>query len=99
MGRDSLGAWVASVPPSLAAPLLAGLSVLPEQAASTAKQPTFLQTAGQGPSLQAGGQAGSGTGHHRHYYSLIHSLIHLFFQGAGPCFIHIADIIYLPGLC
>lgn len=52
---------MASSSSPLAAPLLAGLSFLSEQAASTERQPTFLQTAHWGPSLWAGKRREQGT--------------------------------------
>lgn len=57
MERDSLEAWVASSPPPPAAPLLAGLGLLSEQAASAEKPPRVLPDGGSGPHLWTGGQA------------------------------------------
>ena len=95
MGKDSLEAWVVSSAPPPAAPLLAGLSFLSEQAASTEKQPVFFQTAGWGSCLWVGGQ---GEKSHRPYYSLIHSQTPSLIQAAGRYFIHTANITCLPGM-
>lgn len=61
IGKESLEAWVVSSLPPLAAPLLASLSFLSEQAASTEKQPMFFQTAGWGPRLWVGRQEEQGS--------------------------------------
>lgn len=48
-GKRFIRGWVVSSLPPPAAPLLASLSFLSEQAASTEKHPRFFQTAGRGP--------------------------------------------------
>lgn len=55
-GQRFIRGWVVSSPPPPAAPLLASLSFLSEQAASTEKEPRFFQTAGR--DLIPGGAGG-----------------------------------------
>lgn len=95
MGKDSLEAWVLSSPPPPAAPLLACLSFLSEQAASTEKQPVFFPTAGWGPCLWVDDRGRQGT--------LTLLLTHSFLtpsliQAVGCYFIHTANTIHLSGI-
>lgn len=74
----------------------ADLSFLSAQAASTENIPrSGRQYVGDPVSEQ---HQRAEAGHHRPYCSLVHSLILLFIQVAGLCFIHAADIKHLLGI-
>lgn len=74
----------------------ADLSFLSAQAASTENIPRSGRQYVRDPVSEQHQRAEAG--HHRPYCSLVHSLILLFIQVAGLCFIHAADIKHLLGI-